>query len=512
MRSRVFPFVKIWLSIALCLAAFASPPASAVEIKAVRSSTLRVPLRDGIPRPALGSQDRPVIATDGTGFLAVWADHRYGTPAKRQYDIFATRLDARGDPLDPLGVPVNPTWGDDVDPSVVWDGSAYQIFFGSPVGLIHATVTRDGVVASSRVLVPVGEDAFVPRDGTTATVLDGSVVVIWAEHRDDEQRLRFVRIQDGVATAPVILPFSGRNPSIASEGARGLLAWEDLAEVQAALVDANGVTSYIETIGARPEPSATHQLFWAGDARPQVAFDGSTYAVAWTDGRIHVRGVGKDGALLVAPVALSPESHRAITPAIIASPAGWDVMWGESESDISPPGSWFEDLSGVDLRRTTLDSDLTPPAVPPLTFKTEPFGQYDPALARSEGATVAVWHDERLSRSAGNYFAMRQFGDIYASALSGADSLVSYGIPNQTIIDVAISQDVALVLWSETADDDTSTLYFDRLTLPDLAPVQTDVALAEGSGSSWYRVSRSPRTKAPRGPPYPFTMIPSSRI
>ena len=80
---------------------------------------------------AAGDQDRLDVASDGTGFLVAWNDLR--DEATESSDIYGTRVklnpDASVEVVDPDGFPIAATIDREVDPSLVVDGSDYLLAY-----------------------------------------------------------------------------------------------------------------------------------------------------------------------------------------------------------------------------------------------------------------------------------------------------------------------------------------------------------------------------------------------
>jgi hypothetical protein len=92
------------------------------------------------------------IASDGDGFLAVWADRR-DTPS-----VFASRIDRDGTVLDPLGIYIatSPYVG-----GVAWDGDAYVVVWGDPNGTVTAErIASDGTIVTPPRLIAQRQDQF----------------------------------------------------------------------------------------------------------------------------------------------------------------------------------------------------------------------------------------------------------------------------------------------------------------------------------------------------------------
>src|SRR6185295_3845240 len=97
------------------------------------------PVSDPLYGLAPGGKWPPVIATDGDGFLAVWADVRSWPDT-----IYAARLSASGELLDPTGIRIALGF----DPTVVFAGDSYAVFwleYGAHGGVLHiARINREG--------------------------------------------------------------------------------------------------------------------------------------------------------------------------------------------------------------------------------------------------------------------------------------------------------------------------------------------------------------------------------
>src|SRR3954454_19582024 len=192
-------------------------------------------------------QEAPKIASDGTGFLAMWTE-RGGTAQT----VVAQRLDANGNPA---GVPLE--------------------------------LTRTGGILGDHAVAFGG----------------GQYLVIW---QNGSQLLGMrVRVNGAIDAAPFVVATiaAPSKLSIASDGTDFLVTWSDGSTIFDATVTIDGRVS-----AARPLVAAASQLF---REEPAVAFDGSRYIVAWTamsisffpcacptDTRVEAVRVGRDGVPL----------------------------------------------------------------------------------------------------------------------------------------------------------------------------------------------------------------------
>ena len=141
---------------------------------------------------AAGNQLGPRIATNGDMSLAAWTDSRAGSS-----DVYATRLDASGQSLDPLGIFI----AGGALLGVVWNGSDFAVFLGTAANAAQAVVFVgvDGRVSSPKSL------PLVPPGFWMAAGANRVIVGLW------QSGISRVMVLDGrgeQVAAPVELPGS----------------------------------------------------------------------------------------------------------------------------------------------------------------------------------------------------------------------------------------------------------------------------------------------------------------
>lgn len=198
--------------------------------------------------PAPRAQRMPVIAASDAGWLVVWEDLRHAL--YRGVDLYAARVLFDGGVLDPLGIPVVTAPGDQLDPTVTFNGENYVVAWRDQRnGGNHtwaAFVSPAGQVGGERRLVP----------GNNGDQL---------------------------------------NPRAASNGELTLIAWEQVSLQAVRLLNDGGVLDP-NGLQLAPWPSAAaHDLTWSGtafvhsheDNGPRVVFfdaDGGARFWALPDG------------------------------------------------------------------------------------------------------------------------------------------------------------------------------------------------------------------------------------
>ena len=137
----------------------------------------------GLDQPAFGlalsSQGRPSVASNGTDFLVVWADGRDGTQ-----DIFGARVSGAGALLDPGGIVISSAPGAQRVPDVAWGAGVYLVTWAD--GRAGSEIYATRVNAAGTVLNPLGvlvSSAANTRD-TPAIDFDGTnFFLVWSDGR-----------------------------------------------------------------------------------------------------------------------------------------------------------------------------------------------------------------------------------------------------------------------------------------------------------------------------------------
>ena len=97
-------------------------------------------------------QENTAIAFDGTNYLLIWQDNRYG-----DYDIYGARVGQDGTVIDPAGVPISTAVNDQVNPSVIFDGIDYIVVWEDhrelPSNIYGAIVDTSGAVIDSFIAI-----------------------------------------------------------------------------------------------------------------------------------------------------------------------------------------------------------------------------------------------------------------------------------------------------------------------------------------------------------------------
>jgi hypothetical protein len=140
---------------------------------------------DDVVGPAAGTQDQPALAEgDGSSWLLVWRDTRAslaGTLGSDATDVWSTRLDADGAPLEAVSSPVASGPWSESTPRVAWNGTDWLVAYDADAataaywsqGVWARRVGGDGVLIDE-VPIPLVDAEFedetvwdVASDGTS---------------------------------------------------------------------------------------------------------------------------------------------------------------------------------------------------------------------------------------------------------------------------------------------------------------------------------------------------------
>jgi hypothetical protein len=226
----------------------------------------------------------PDIAFDGVTHLVVWQDARGGT-----WDVYGTRLNRLGVPLDGEGFAVCSESRGQGDPAVAFGGGLYMVVWqDSRSGgwdIYGARVSPSGVVLDTEGLA-ISTSSGAQRHPSVA--YDGvDFVVVWEDSRNGDWDIYSARVNvSGGVLDPNGVPVSSGpddewTPGIASNGSSCLVAWQawrgGSGDVLGAVLGPSGATELSKVISI----SDAGGRQWS----PDVAFNGREYVVAWSDAR-----------------------------------------------------------------------------------------------------------------------------------------------------------------------------------------------------------------------------------
>jgi hypothetical protein len=273
----------------------------------------------------------PTATSDGTNSLVVWHDFALGMRGA----LVATD----GSVVD-SGIAIAPADVGYAGHAALYDGSDYLVAWKawSPVDCILASrVSCAGVVLDTP-----GVHVSAPAQSWTdnpAVAFDGDrYFVAWDDDRTYCPNIYGARLtrQMGMLDTTGIGISRGINtqrwPAAAFDGSNYLVTWTDDRNMSGAIIGAR-----VSASGANLDPAGI-PICTLGFRRDYsaVAFDGTNYLVAWSDGRrndsadVYAARVTPDGSVLDPrgiPIAVGGEMHS--LPAVAFNGSNYLVVWGD---------------------------------------------------------------------------------------------------------------------------------------------------------------------------------------
>jgi hypothetical protein len=371
--------------------------------------TEEVPLTRDELRAAPSVRQNPFVASDGTGFFAVWTDLRSSNA-----DVYGARFDASGTLLDPAGIPVAPTYLADAAAGVVWNGRNYAVLSATDYAGLHIVeVSREGLVAG-------GGNVGGPRNvnaagfawsGTHYLVVyatyDGTNNVIRAMLVDRDLQV----VRDGIAID------EGLDAAVASNGSEFLVVTRAAGGLR------------VTTVSTAGEASAPAAISTSSQLAFSIASDGIGYAIT--------SGYGPGAELLIV------NSRREL---VRRAPLG-DVriprlVWDGTHY----VAAWARD-GGIDGARIDANGNIG--EVVPLVSSASAV----PALAVG-GSRVLL-----ICSEANQIYGAPFERAAFPRGATSEPSLVSYGLPYQAPLDVLWANGSLATLIAESSN--VSELFFD---------------------------------------------------
>jgi large repetitive protein len=247
--------------------------------------------RRGVPSSArpitlatgTGEIQDPAVAWNGSVYLVVWEEYNTGRTSSQ---IWGKRVSRTGRVLD--GSPIAIMAGN--DPAVAASGTDFLVV--DSIEIRHEEREIDGVrVANDGSLLDTTPFIFGTNFATEPDVAGTSSgwLVSWTRAPSHDSPYHTARVASlstaGVKTAQEDVRPGGVTAvqvdvSVASDGTNGLVTWSDDGDVAGRFVDSSG-TPTGSTTGIAINTQANDQF------ETNVAWNGVTYQVAWTDWRIH---------------------------------------------------------------------------------------------------------------------------------------------------------------------------------------------------------------------------------
>ena len=376
------------------------------------------------------AQGDPAIIFDGTNYLVAWQDDRASS-----WDIYATRVTPAGAVLDGTGFVVANTDDGENAPKMAFDGTNTLVTWsdwpsgGSRESSIYGRrVSPAGTIVDTTALAL--STATGEQSGQTVSFDGTGYLVAWADYRvGTTPDIYGTRVTtDGTVLDPTGKPLATGPaeqfaPNLIAGGGQTLFTWSD-STVRGARLD----TAAASKDGAGFPLTAAPNT----EVDPDAAFDGTNYLVVWTDSRlgspaIYGNRVSRQGAVLeVDAFQISSGTATQSTPSVAWNGTSYLVAWAGTASgvrrvtpggtvldaaDIALPGFVAADVAsdGTDflvvgapagandisaLRVSAAGSVLD---AAPIPITTNSASQYYPRVTFDGTSYVTVWVDYRSS-------------------------------------------------------------------------------------------------------------------
>jgi hypothetical protein len=406
----------------------------------------------------------PAIATDGVGYLVAWEQMMNGSPV----DVYCARLSSEGDLLDRESIPVAVADGAQRGPAIAFDGANYMIAWEdrshSPPGAVvrYTRISRDG-----KVLDPPGIPVpSTPGDQSAPCIAFNGTdyLIVWECHGEDSDDLYGALIDPSgspIYASPMSISTSRdwqASPAVASDGVNFMVVWRDS---RSGTYDQDIYGARIGRSGAvLDEPNIPISTAPRRQMNPSLTFDGRCFVVAWEDERRHGDWVNDIYAARVDPsgnvldpdgLVVSADDEIQESAAIAANGAQCLIVWQDTRG--KPYGT---DIYGsrLDQSGRALDGDGRLISVSSNT-------QLYPSSASCGAEYMVVWQDQRGGSS-----------DVYCSRVAPSGKvldrrgvLISTSAGYQSWPGIASNGRGYLVAWAdERRGSSDADVYCARLT------------------------------------------------
>jgi len=235
------------------------------------------PISDPAYGPPPGQRYGTAAASDGRDFLVAWVDTQRSRTNTNQ--IYATRMNAAGDILDPLGIRMPAISNPSTQASVVFLGENYLVswFEPSPVtpqasALLGVRINRDGVIldAAPRLLADRVQPSVngAASNGNRTVIVFGDSMVVLDHNANVIDGPRKISAESAGAA----------NSMVTSNGHDFLAVWQRSTFIISTRLDANGIAAS-SSVQVTTSPFSRAILDLASDGESYVAIIREGFAV-----------------------------------------------------------------------------------------------------------------------------------------------------------------------------------------------------------------------------------------
>ncbi|MBT3294617.1 MAG: hypothetical protein HN919_17165 [Verrucomicrobia bacterium] len=440
---------------------------------------------DGVPAGVAGQvvnahssqQDSPSVAWGGTNYFLAW-QQSYTTSGGAYYsDVYGTRLDPNGVPVDAVAVRMETSVDTKSEPDVTWGAGQYFVAWkhtDRPATPLRSDIYGTRVSTAGQVLDAGGIQICTQADNQMSpSVTFGSTdyLVVWEDGRGDDNGIYASRVstagvvQDGDGLLVCDADDGQLAPCVAWNGSAFLVAWEDTGQ----LYDTDILAARVLSDGSCPDGDG-YCVSYGGNSEwvPSAAWGDTNYLVVWEDDGIgdgsstdiRATRLGPNGTILdPAGIDVCVATNAQNRPVVAWNGSTFLVAW-EDERNALPSNQQYEDLYAARVSDT--GTVLDPGGI---GVCTNPGPQYTPCVAADDaGNWLLAWRDYRVAVSP-------YPSDIYGSRMSAAGTVMDpTGIAICTATESQFDPTVAFgeghwfVAWEDDRDGVNPQVYGTRVS------------------------------------------------
>jgi hypothetical protein len=334
-----------------------------------------------------GSQTAPTAASNGSGTLLVWADHRGASST-----IYGARLKADYTLEDPNGFAIGVGTADQLDPAATQAGDHYLVAWDQGGDILAARVRPDGTVLDSPPIAITRDGA---GHGKPSLASDGSTTLAaWANSSGTVSAAR-VRsdgwVLDAGGFAIATGPYATPRTQVAFTGQQYVVVWDDVPPNYGQPLPPEYIWgARVGSDGTLVDNTPLKLSSGNDDAQPVVVSDGGGSAfVAWAHQSVYVQGTSAiDGAILQgdgtegAPQVISRSANAQHQAAAACTAANCLVVWQD-----------FRNANGGDIYGARLLPDGTVLDTSGIAIATGDGARDQPRVASNGSQYLVVWDD-----------------------------------------------------------------------------------------------------------------------
>lgn len=362
------------------------------------------------------AQVDPAIAWDGVNHLVVWEDYRTGVA-----DLYGARINPSGVILDPAGILITSAVMSQRSPSVDYGVGDYLVVWSDDRSAVDtdiygARVTASGVVRDPAGILISGEAN--DQSNPSVTWIDTDWLVVWQDLRTGiDEDIYGARVDPSGTVIdnpsfPITTAIAAqRLPELDFDGTNSLIVWQDSRGGGGSQIFGARVT----TTGAVRDPAGIRISTAIGSQlAPTTAWNGDSYLVVWEDAR---NGAASDiyGTRFASGVPVDPAGFRiSVASGTQSRPV---VAWDGTSFVVA----WQDSRSGTDsdiyAARISEFGAVLPADMLGMPMAVSPIAETGPAISSGPPGRAAIVYQRYSPESLA--YTQRSFVGIFSECVRG---------------------------------------------------------------------------------------------